>query len=64
MMTISMENPVIPGTIQMERLIPAEKKGNTFRGITFFPFLPKGPKFFCTFVSLTSCRVPLEAEGE
>ena len=32
----------------MERFIPVgifRKKSNTFRGITFFPFLPKRPKF-------------------
>ena len=36
-----MENPEIPGRIQMERFIPVEifrKKSNTFRGITFFRF--------------------------
>ena len=38
----------------MERFIPVEvfrKKSNTFRGITFFPFLPKRPKFSVPFVS-------------
>ena len=35
-----------------------------FRGITFFSFLPKRPKFFVPFVWLTSSRPPLEAEGE
>ena len=33
-----MENPEIPGRIQMERFIPEEifrKKSNTLRGITF-----------------------------
>ena len=39
--TICMENPEIPGRIQMERFIPVEiirKESNTFRGITFFRF--------------------------
>ena len=40
------------------------EKRNTFRGITFFPFLPKRLKFFVPFVWLTSARLPLEAEGE
>ena len=53
----------------MERFISVEifrKKGNTFtfRGITFFPFLLKRPKFFVPFVWLTSARVPLKAEGD
>ena len=37
----------------MGRFIPVEifqKKSNTFRGITFFPFLPKRPKFSVPFV--------------
>ena len=65
--SIRMENPIIPGRIQMERFIPVEnfwKKSNTFRGITFFPFLPKRRKFFVPFVWLTSARLPLEAEGD
>ena len=39
-LTIWMEFSVIPERIQMERFIPVEsfrKKGNTFRGISFFP---------------------------
>ena len=51
----------------MERFIPVEnfwEKSNAFRGITFFPFLPKRRKFFVPFVWLTSARLPLEAEGE
>ena len=44
-----MENPEIQWRIQMERFIPVEvfrKKSNTF-----FPFLPKRPKFSVPFVS-------------
>ena len=47
-LTICMENPEIPGKIQLERFIPVEifrKKRYTFQDITFFPFLPKRPKF-------------------
>ena len=58
-----MENPEIPGRIQMERFIPVEifrKKSNTFRGITFFPFLPKRPKFSVPFVWITSARLHVE----
>ena len=40
------------------------EKRNTFRGITFFPFLPKRPKCLLLFVWLTSSGPPLEAEGE
>ena len=36
------------------------KKGNTFRGITFFPFLPKRPKFSVPFVWITSARLHVE----
>ena len=62
-----MEIPVIPGRIEMEQFIPVEifrKERNTFRAITFFPFLLKRLKFFVQFVWLTSARLPLEAEGE
>ena len=58
-----MENPEIPGRIQMERFIPVEifrKKGNTFRGMSFFPFLPKRPKFSVPFVWITSARLKVE----
>ena len=58
-----MENLEIPGRIQMERFIPVEvfqKKSNTFRGITFFPFLPKRPKFSVPFVWITSVRLHAE----
>ena len=47
----------------MERFIPVgifRKKGNTFRGITFFPFLPKLPKFSVLFVWITSARIKVE----
>ena len=40
------------------------KKSNTSRGITFFTFLPKRPKFLVPFVWLTSARLHLEEEGE
>ena len=55
-----MENPEISGRIQMERFILVEIfriKRNTFRGITFFPFLPKRPKFSVPFVWITSARL-------
>ena len=58
-----MENPEIPGRIQMERVMAVEilrKKSNTFRGITFFPFLPKRPKFSVPFVWITSARLHVE----
>ena len=64
---IRMENPIIPGRIQMQRFIPVElsrKQSDTFRGVTFFPFLPKRHKFFVPFIWLTSARLPLEAEGD
>ena len=44
----------------MERFIPVEifrKKSNAFRGITFFPFLLKRPKFVVPFVWITSARL-------
>ena len=44
----------------MARFIPVEifrKKRNTFRGITFFGFLPKHPTFFVPFAWLTSARL-------
>ena len=43
--------------------IPVEifrEKSNTFRGITFFPFLPKQPKFFVPFVWITRTRLQVE----
>ena len=49
-LTICMENPEIPGRIHDKwngstpvKIFP--KNSNTFRGITFFSFLPKRPKF-------------------
>ena len=66
-LTICTENPEIPGRIQMERFFPVEifrKKSNTFRGITFFPFLPKWPKFSVPFVLITSARLHVERKWE
>ena len=54
-----MENPEIPGRIQMERFIPVEtfrEKNNTFRGITFFPFLPKQPEYSVPFFLYYQCQ--------
>ena len=36
------------------------EKRNTFRGTTFFPFLPKRPKFSVPFVWITSARLHVE----
>ena len=36
------------------------EKSNTFRGITFFPFLAKQPKFSVPFVWITSTRLQVE----
>ena len=58
-----MENQEIPGRIQMERFIPVEtfrEKNNTFRGITFFPFLPKQPEYCVPFFCITSARLQVE----
>ena len=55
-----MEFSVIPGQIQMERFIPMEsfrKKGNTFRGISFFPLLPEFPKISVPFGHSYSARL-------
>ena len=60
-----MENSEITGRIQMERFIPGEifqKKSNTFRVITFLPFLPKRPKFSVPFVWITSARLHVQRE--
>ena len=54
-----MEFSVIPGRIQMERVIPVEsfrKKGNTLRGISFFSLLPEFPKISVPFVHFYSAR--------
>ena len=59
-LTICMENPEIPGRIQMERFIPVEifrKKRYTFRDITF---LPKRPKSSVPFVWITSARLHVQ----
>ena len=55
-----MEFSVIPVRIQMERFIPVDvfrKKGNTFRGISFFSLLPKFPKISVPFVHSYSARL-------
>ena len=63
-LTICMENPEIPGRIQMAPFIPVEifrqKSNTTFRGIIFVPFLPKRPKFSVSFVWITSARLLVE----
>ena len=59
-LTICMENPEIPGRIQLERFNPVkivQKKSNTFRGITFSPLLPKRPKFSVPCFWITSARL-------
>ena len=59
-LNICMENPKIPGRIEMERFIPVEifrKKSNNSLGITFFPFLPRRPKYSVPFVWITSARL-------
>ena len=64
-LTICMENPEIPGRIHDKwngstpvKIFP--KNSNTFRGITFFPFLPKRPKFSLSFVWITIARLHVE----
>ena len=55
-----MEFSVIPGRIQMERFIPVEsfrKKGNTFRGISFFSLLPEFPKISVPLLHSYSARL-------
>ena len=47
----------------MERFSPVEmflKKSNTFRGITFLPFLPKRPKFSLPFVWITTAWLQVQ----
>ena len=44
----------------MEQFIPVEcfrKKGNTFRGISFFSLLPEFPEISVPFVQITSDRL-------
>ena len=36
------------------------KKNNTFRGITFFPFLPKQPEYSVPFFCITSAKLQVE----
>ena len=55
-----MEFSVIPGRMQMKRFIPVEsfrKKGNTFRGISFFPLLPEFPNISVPFLHFYSVRL-------
>ena len=55
-----MKFSVIPGRFQMERFIPVEnfrKKGNTFRGISFFSLLQEFPKISVPFVHYYSARL-------
>ena len=55
--------PANPGENSNGWFIPVEifrKKRNTFRGITFFPFLPKRPKFSVPFVWITRARLQVE----
>jgi len=55
-----MENPVIPGRIQIERFIPEEcfrKRGNTFRGIPFSRFFRNSRKFLYHLSTITSARL-------
>ena len=47
----------------MEQFSPEEifrQKSNTFRGITFLPFLPKRPKFSVPFVWITTARLQVQ----
>ena len=58
-LTICMENLVIQGKIQMERVIPVEifrKKSNNFRGITFFPFFNETTEIFYTICLVNQCQ--------
>ena len=59
-LTIWVKFSVIPGRIQMERFIPVKnfrKKGNTFRGISFFSLWPEFPKIYVPFVHSYSARL-------
>ena len=46
------------GTVQPGGNFP--EKSNTFRGVTFLPFLPKRPKFYVPFVWITTARLQVE----
>ena len=62
-LTICMENPEILWRIEMERFIPVEFswKRNTFRGITFFPFLQTDDRnFFAPFAWIASATLHVE----
>ena len=62
-LTICIENPEIPGRVQMELFIPVEifrKESNTFRGITFFPLLLRRHKSSVPFVWITSAKPQVE----
>ena len=62
-LTICIENPEIPGRIQMELFIAVEsfrKESNTFRGITFFPLLLRRHKSSVPFVWITSAKPQVE----
>ena len=47
------------GTVQPGGNFP--EKSNTFRGITFLPFLPKRPKFSVPFVWITAARLQIKS---
>ena len=50
-----------PGENLNGRFIPVDIfREETFRGITFFPFLQKQPKFSVQFVCITSARLQVE----
>ena len=46
------------GTVHPGGNLP--QKSNTFRGITFFPFLPKRPKFSVPFLWIPSARLHVQ----
>ena len=51
----------------MERFIPVEsfrKKGNTFRGISFFSLLPEFPEISVPFVRTYKCQTPHGSTSE
>ena len=65
-----MEFSVIPGRIQIERFIPVDcfrKKGNTFRGISYFSLFPEFPEFpemSVPFVHTYQCQAPHGSSSE